>query len=143
MTKRNLLFSPPSYVCLVGFLKSLPATRIYRGRVLRLTCHNFTCCHTETERGDHDFCRSRSHHTDTVRSWDTKTVLVSHLRCEEILRPGVLQVNHIPSDLRVAPPDKGPPGGIVHRAGHPHRPAVIRQALGRYLGSLVRRSRRG
>ena len=25
----------------------------------------FTCCHTETKRGDHDFCLSRSHYTDT------------------------------------------------------------------------------
>ena len=33
---------------------------------------NFTCRHTETERGDHDFCLSGSHYTDkdpTSREW--------------------------------------------------------------------------
>ena len=26
---------------------------------------HFTCCYTETEQGDHDFCLSHSHYTDT------------------------------------------------------------------------------
>ena len=54
------------FVCLVGFLTSLSTTRLYRGRaprqerltILRAATH-------ETELGDHDFCLSRSHYTDT------------------------------------------------------------------------------
>ena len=53
-------------VCLVGFLTSSSTTRLYRGRaprqerltILRAATH-------ETELGDHDFCLSRSHYTDT------------------------------------------------------------------------------
>ena len=51
--------------CLVVFLKFSSATRLSRGRVPRLTSDNFTCCHTETKRGDHFFCLSQSHYTDT------------------------------------------------------------------------------
>ena len=51
---------------LVGFLTSSSTTRLYRGRaprqerltILRAATH-------ETELGDHDFCLSRSHYTDT------------------------------------------------------------------------------
>ena len=54
------------FVCLVGFLTSSSTTRLYRGRaprqerltILRAATH-------ETELGDHDFCLSRSHNTDT------------------------------------------------------------------------------
>ena len=54
------------FVCLVGFLTSSSTTRLYRGRaprqerltILRAATH-------ETELGDHDFCLSRSHYTDT------------------------------------------------------------------------------
>ena len=59
------------FVCLfgwlVGFLTSSSTTRLYRGRVLRLTSDNFTVLpHTrERERGDHDFYLSLSHYTDT------------------------------------------------------------------------------
>ena len=60
-TRRTTLF-----VCLVGFLTSSSTTRLYRGRapiqerltILRAATH-------ETELGDHDFCLSRSHYTDT------------------------------------------------------------------------------
>ena len=48
-------------VCLVGFLRSSSTTRLYHGRVPRLTSDNFCAATHETERGDHDFCRSRSH----------------------------------------------------------------------------------
>ena len=49
-----------------GFLTSSSTTRLYRGRaprqerltILRAATH-------ETELGDHDFCLSRSHYTDT------------------------------------------------------------------------------
>ena len=55
-----------SFVCLFGFLTSSSTTRLYRGRaprqerltILRAATH-------ETELGDHDFCLSRSHYTDT------------------------------------------------------------------------------
>ena len=33
--------------------------------VPRLTSDNCMCCHTKAERGDHDFCLSRSHYIDT------------------------------------------------------------------------------
>ena len=54
------------FFCLVGFLTSSSTTRLYRGRaprqerltILRAATH-------ETELGDHDFCLSRSHYTDT------------------------------------------------------------------------------
>ena len=61
-----------SIVCLVGFLTPSSSTRLYHGRIPRLTSDNFTCCHTETKRGDHDFCLSQSHYTDTYptsREW--------------------------------------------------------------------------
>ena len=56
----------PSVFCLFGFLTSSSTTRLYRGRaprqerltILRAATH-------ETELGDHDFCLSRSHYTDT------------------------------------------------------------------------------
>ena len=54
------------FVCLFGFLTSSSTTRLYRGRaprqerlpILRAATH-------ETELGDHAFCLSRSHYTDT------------------------------------------------------------------------------
>ena len=54
------------FVCLFGFLTSSSTTRLYHGRaprqerltILRAATH-------ETELGDHDFCLSRSHYTDT------------------------------------------------------------------------------
>ena len=50
------------FVWLVGFLTSSSTTRLYRGRVPRLTSDNFlrAAAH-ETELGDHDSCLSRSH----------------------------------------------------------------------------------
>ena len=45
---------------LVGFFKSSPTTRLYRGRVPRLTI--LRAVTHETERGDHDFCHSWSHY---------------------------------------------------------------------------------
>ena len=54
------------FVCLFGFLTSSSTTRLYRGRaprqerltILRAATH-------ETELGDHDFCLSWPHYTDT------------------------------------------------------------------------------
>ena len=49
-------------VFLFDFLTSSLATR---RQYLRLPSDNFTCCHTETEREDHDLCLNQSHYTDT------------------------------------------------------------------------------
>ena len=46
--------------CLVGFLTYSSTTRLYRGRAPRPVCVPHT-----RQRGDHDFCLSRSHYTDT------------------------------------------------------------------------------
>ena len=54
------------FVCLFGFLTSSSTTRLYRGRAPRQ--ERLTILHAathETELGDHDFCLSRSHYTDT------------------------------------------------------------------------------
>ena len=73
--RRNLAWELPnpilrdgnaSFGWLVGFLTSSSTTRLYRGRaprqerltILRAATH-------ETELGDHGFCFSRSHYTDT------------------------------------------------------------------------------
>ena len=66
MGYQNLGYSFFLFVCLFGFLTSSSTTRLYRGRaprqerltILRAATH-------ETELGDHDFCLSRSHYTDT------------------------------------------------------------------------------
>ena len=61
-----LAFRPPKlFVWLVGFLTSSSTTRLSCIRVPRLTSDNFMCCYTEKEQGDHDFCLSQSHYTDT------------------------------------------------------------------------------
>ena len=53
-------------VWLVCFLTSSSSiTRLFRGPVPRLTFDNSTCCHTEAEQGDHDFCLRWSLYTDT------------------------------------------------------------------------------
>ena len=64
--KEALYYLKALFVCLFGFLTSSSTTRLYRGRaprqerltILRAATH-------ETELGDHDFCLSRSHYTDT------------------------------------------------------------------------------
>ena len=49
---RNLLLKQHDFfVWLVGFLTSSPASRLYRGRVPRLTSDNFMCCHTRDRAG--------------------------------------------------------------------------------------------
>ena len=54
------------FVCLFGFLTSSSTTRLYRGRVPRQERLTIVRAAThETELGDHDFCLSRSHYTDT------------------------------------------------------------------------------
>ena len=55
-----------SFVCLFGFLTSSSTTRLYRGRAPRQERLTILRAATqETELGDHDFCLSRSHYTDT------------------------------------------------------------------------------
>ena len=54
------------FVCLFGFLTSSSTTRLYRGRAPRQERLTISRAAThETELGDHDFCLSRSHYTDT------------------------------------------------------------------------------
>ena len=74
-----------SFVCLFGwlvvFLTSSSTTRLYRGRaprqerltILRAATH-------ETELGDHDFCLSRSHYTDTGHSGNRTRDLLTRSR---------------------------------------------------------------
>ena len=64
-SKRSCQFTHWSFVCLVGFLTSSSTTRVYRGRVPRLTFDNLFAATHQTERGDLDFCLSWSHYTDT------------------------------------------------------------------------------
>ena len=71
---------PQTELCLFGFFTSSSVTRLNLARVPRLTSDNCTCCHTDSERGDHDFCLSRSHYgrvstkTETTRPETTRTV---------------------------------------------------------------------
>ena len=60
----HLPFRPKSR-CLFCFLMSSSATKLSPGQVPRMTSDNFMCCHTKTERGDHDFYFSRPRFTDT------------------------------------------------------------------------------
>ena len=55
------------FVWLVGFWTSSSTTRLYRGRATRQTVWQFYVLPAthDTELGDHDFCLSRSHYTDT------------------------------------------------------------------------------
>ena len=54
------------FVCLFGFLTFSSTTRLYRGRAPGQECLTILRAAThETELGDHDFCLSRSHYTDT------------------------------------------------------------------------------
>ena len=61
------------FVWLVGFLTSSSTTRLYRGRAPRQSVWQFYVLpHTRQSGGDHDFCLSRSHYTDTdptSREW--------------------------------------------------------------------------
>ena len=53
------------FVCLLGFLTSSSTTTLYRTG-LKTECLTILRAAThETELGDHDFCLSRSHYTDT------------------------------------------------------------------------------
>ena len=51
------------FVCLIGFLTSSSTTRLHRPKTERLTI--LRAATHETELGDHDFCLSRSHYTDS------------------------------------------------------------------------------
>ena len=55
----------PLFVCLFGFLTSSSTTRLYRGRAPIMEHLTIRAATHETELGDHDFCLSRSHYTDT------------------------------------------------------------------------------
>ena len=53
------------FVYLVSFLTSSSTTRLYRGRAPRQRLTILHAATYETELGDHDFCLSRSHYTNT------------------------------------------------------------------------------
>ena len=53
------------FVWFVGFLTSSSTTRLYRGRAPRQSLTILRAATHEIELGDHDFCLSRSHYTDT------------------------------------------------------------------------------
>ena len=60
------------FVCLVGFLTSSSATRLYIDGSQDLTISRAAT--QETEQGDHDICLSRSLYTDTYpTSWELVT----------------------------------------------------------------------
>ena len=59
----NIIIYVSYLVCLFGFSMSSSATSLYRGSVPRLT--TLGAATHETEWGDHEFCLSRSHCTDT------------------------------------------------------------------------------
>ena len=50
---------------LLGLLTPLSATRLYRDRSQDLSLTFLSAATHETRWGDHDFCLSRSHYTDT------------------------------------------------------------------------------
>ena len=52
-------------VCLFGFLRSSSTTRLYYGRVSRLTPDNFTCYHTRYTEGRPRLLSQLSHYTNT------------------------------------------------------------------------------
>ena len=85
-------------VWLVGFLTSSSATRLFHRRVPRLTSDNFTCCHTETKRGDHDFCLRQSYYDYT----DTDTTSRKLAR-ESNSRPPDQESNAPPTKLHRPP----------------------------------------
>ena len=61
-----LVVAVHSLLFLFGFLTSSSTTRLYRGRAPRQESLTILSAAThETELGDHDFCLSRSHYTDT------------------------------------------------------------------------------
>ena len=60
-----LPWSSRLFVWLYGFLTSSSTTWIYRGRAQDLRLTILRDATPETELGDHDFCLSRSHYTDT------------------------------------------------------------------------------
>ena len=54
--------------CLCGWFHNVIVNNLaILQTVPRLTSDNFTCRHTETERGDHEFCLSRSHYSDSTK----------------------------------------------------------------------------
>ena len=53
--------------CLFVFLTTSASIRLSHIRVPRLMSDNFTFCHIETEREDHNLCLRRSPYTDTTQ----------------------------------------------------------------------------
>ena len=91
------------FVCLFGFLTSSSTTRLYRGRaprqerltILRAATH-------ETGLGDHDFCLSRSHYTDTDPTCRERAATAG-------IEPGTSSPGVARSTAELPPPPPPPP----------------------------------
>ena len=84
---------------LVVFLTASSATSLSSGRRPRLTSDSFTCCHAETEWGDHDFCLSRSHYTDTNPiKWGAGARIFSSIKAK--LFAQLVRLNYYDLNLR-------------------------------------------
>ena len=91
------------FVCLFGFLTSSSTTTLYRGRaprqerltILRAATH-------ETELGDHDFCLSRSHYTDTDPTCRERAATAG-------IEPGTSSPGVARSTAELPPPPPPPP----------------------------------
>ena len=98
-----LMTSYIGFVCLFGFLTSSSTTRLYRGRaprqerltILRAATH-------ETELGDHDFCLSRSHYTDTDPTCRERAATAG-------IEPGTSSPGVARSTAELPPPPPPPP----------------------------------
>ena len=97
------------FVCLVGFLTSSSTTRLYRRRaprqerltILRAATH-------ETELGDHDFCLSRSHYTDTDPTCRERAATAG-------IEPGTSSPGVARSTAELPRPLPGPKPRVAHK----------------------------
>ena len=91
----NLSTCSSLFVCLFGFLTSSPTTWLYLAEGPQNW--HLTITSAATEQGDHDFCLSQSHYTDThPTSWERAATAAinprppdqeSHALPTELLRP--------------------------------------------------------
>ena len=99
------------FVCLFGFLTSSSTTRLYRGRVPRQERLTILRAAThETELGDHDFCLSRSHYTDTDPTCRERAATAG-------IEPGTSSPGVARSTAELPPPPPPPPRFMKRRKG--------------------------
>ena len=126
------------FVCLVGFLTSSSTTRLYLGRaprqerltILRAATH-------ETELGDHDFCLSRSHYTDTDPTCRERAATAGIEPGTS--SPGVARSTAEPSGSAPRPPEedgpKRPPATIVVLPWWPYTVYILSRKTMTILGA--------